>query len=88
MVAANWLLYLARILKRFDFRSIRYFPGDKKLMPAYDYETMMALAEGRRCTTFIKLAPGKRNLNYAGKMKVEKGKAVGTGELETIHQTY
>jgi formate dehydrogenase beta subunit len=39
-------LYIARIIKRFGSEATVYFPGDHKLMPAYDYETEDALAEG------------------------------------------
>lgn len=38
-------LYLARMIKRFDSEVSVYFPGDKKLMPAYDYETDDAIGE-------------------------------------------
>jgi NADPH-dependent glutamate synthase beta subunit-like oxidoreductase len=77
-------LYLARIVKRFDSEVAVYFAGDKKLMPAYDYETEDALAEGvdvQLLKSISNIKDGKVTLE---KMKVEKGKAIGTGEFEII----
>ena len=77
-------LYLSRILKRFGSDVTVFFPGDQKMMPAYDYETEDALAEGVE----IQLLRGIREVSkgkiQVEKMKVEKGKAVGTGEKETV----
>lgn len=76
-------LYLARIIKRFGSTATVYFPGDEKLMPAYDYETEDALAEGvdvQLCRKINKIEKYKVELEI---MKVEKGKAVGTGVFET-----
>lgn len=77
-------LYLARIVKRFDSEVTVYFEGDKKLMPAYDYETEDALAEGVEVQLLKSITSVKNNIITLEKMKVEKGKAVGTGEFETI----
>lgn len=77
-------LYLARIIKRFDSEVSVYFPGDKKLMPAYDYETEDAMAEGVDVQLLRSISNVKKNKIQLEKMKVEKGKAVGTGEFETI----
>lgn len=77
-------LYLSRILKRFHSEAIVLFPGDKKMMPAYDYETDDALAEGVDVQLLKRvgsIANGKFSIET---MKVEKGKLVGTGEWETI----
>ncbi|MBL0145940.1 MAG: NAD(P)-binding protein [Chitinophagaceae bacterium] len=77
-------LYLARIVKRFGSDVAVYFHGDKKLMPAYDYETDDALAEGvdvQLCKSISSIKDKKITLE---KMKVEKGKAIGTSEFETI----
>jgi NADPH-dependent glutamate synthase beta subunit-like oxidoreductase len=77
-------LYLSRILKRFGSEVAVYFNGDKKMMPAYDYETEDALAEGvdvQLLKSITKVANGKIALEQ---MKVEKGKAIGTGVIETI----
>lgn len=77
-------LYLARMIKRFGSEAIVYFPGDKKLMPAYDYETEDALAEGVEVQLLRSISKIKDNIITLEKMKVEKGKAMGTGEFETI----
>lgn len=77
-------LYLARIIKRFESEVTVYFPGDKKLMPAYDYETEDALAEGVDVQLLKSISRIKDKRITLETMKVEKGKAVGTGEFETI----
>ncbi|MEP7128372.1 MAG: FAD-dependent oxidoreductase, partial [Chitinophagales bacterium] len=77
-------LYLSRILKRFASEAIVFFPGDKKLMPAYDYETDDALAEGVTVQLLTGISKIEKNHLVLEKMKVEKGKAVGTGESETF----
>ena len=77
-------LYLARILKRFGSEVSVYFPGDKKMMPAYDYETEDALAEGVDIwlnRSIKKIENKKIALEI---LKVEKGKAIGLGEFETV----
>ncbi len=78
-------LYIARIIKRLNSEVAVYFPGDKKMMPAYDYETEDALAEG----VDVEILRGITSINNKSitleKMNVEKGKAVGTGEFETIN---
>ncbi len=76
-------LYIARIIMRFGSTAIVCFSGDNKLMPAYDYETEDALAEGvdvQLCRSINKIEKYKVELEI---MKVEKGKAVGTGVFET-----
>jgi formate dehydrogenase (NADP+) beta subunit len=77
-------LYLARIVKRFESEVTVYFSGDKKLMPAYDYETGDALAEGVDVQLLKSISNVKDKKITLEKMKVEKGKAIGTGEFETI----
>ena len=77
-------LYLARIIKRFGSEVSVYFPGDKKMMPAYDYETEDALAEGVDVQLLRSISKIEKNKMTLEKMKVEKGKAVGTGEFEEI----
>ncbi len=77
-------LYLARIIKRFGSTVTVYFPGDKKLMPAYDYETEDALAEGVEVKLLRNISDIKENKITLEKTKVEKGKVTGTNEFETI----
>jgi NADPH-dependent glutamate synthase beta subunit-like oxidoreductase len=77
-------LYLARTIMRFGSEAIVYFPGDKKLMPAYDYETEDALAEGVDVQLLRSVRHIENNKVTLEKMKVEKGKAIGTNEFETV----
>jgi NADPH-dependent glutamate synthase beta subunit-like oxidoreductase len=77
-------LYLARMIKRFDSEVSVYFWGDKKLMPAYDYETEDALAEGVDVQLLKSIKSISKNTITLEQMKVEKGKAVGCNEFETI----
>ena len=76
-------LYLARMIKRFGSEVVVYFPGDHKLMPAYDYETEDALAEGVDVQLLRSISKIEKYIVTLEKMKVEKGKAVGTNEYET-----
>jgi formate dehydrogenase beta subunit len=78
-------MYLARMIKRFDSEALVYFPGDKKLMPAYDYETEDALAEGVEVQLLRSIRTIKKNTITLEKMKVEKGKATGANEFETVN---
>ncbi len=75
-------LYLARMLKRLGSEASVYFPGDKKMMPAYDYETEDALAEGVDVQLLKSISHIENNKITLEKMRVEKGKAVGTNEFE------
>ena len=77
-------LYLARIIKRYGSEVSVYFPGDKKMMPAYDYETEDALAEGVDVQLLRAIRKVENNQITLEVMKAEKGKAVGTNEFETI----
>lgn len=77
-------LYLARMVKRFGSEATVYFAGDKKLMPAYDYETEDALAEGVDVQLLKSIKSISKNKITLEQMKVEKGKAVGCNEFETI----
>jgi formate dehydrogenase (NADP+) beta subunit len=76
--------YLARIIKRFGSEVTVYFPGDNKLLPAYDYETEDALAEGVEVQLLRSISSIKKSVITLEIMKVEKGKAVGTNEFEKI----
>jgi len=77
-------LYLSRILKRFGCEVSVFFPGDKKMMPAYDYETEDALAEGVEVKLLHGLSMVKDKQVVLENMKVEKGKAIGTGTFENV----
>lgn len=77
-------LYLSRMIKRFGAEVSVYFPGDKKMMPAYDYETDDALAEGVDVTLLRNISKVEKNMVTLEKMKVEKNAATGTGEFDNI----
>ncbi len=78
-------LYLSRMIKRFGSEVSVYFPGDKKLMPAYDYETEDAMAEGVDIQLLKSISGIQNRTITLEKMKVEKGRAIGTGEFETTY---
>ena len=77
-------LYLARIIKRFGSEVSVYFPGDKKMMPAYDYETEDALAEGVDIWLYRSITKIEKNKVTLEILKVDKGKTIGTDVFETI----
>jgi NADPH-dependent glutamate synthase beta subunit-like oxidoreductase len=77
-------LYLARIIRRLNSEAIVYFAGDQKMMPAYDYETEDAMAEGVEVRLLRRITQIKNKTFTLEKGKVEKGKAIGTNEFETI----
>ncbi len=77
-------MYIARIVKRIGAEAIVLFPGDRKLMPAYDYEADDALSEGVEIQFLRRIHSVEKKHFTLEKMKVEKGKAVGTGELEIL----
>ena len=77
-------LYLSRIIKRFGSEVSVYFPGDKKMMPAYDYETEDALAEGVDVELYKSISKVSNHQVTLEIMKVEKNKAIGTNVFETI----
>jgi NADPH-dependent glutamate synthase beta subunit-like oxidoreductase len=77
-------MYISRIIKRFGSDAAVYFAGDKKMMPAYDYETDDAIAEGVDVTLFRSISKIENKKITLEVMKVEKGKAIGTGEFEVV----
>ena len=77
-------MYLARTIKRYDSEVSVYFPGDKKMMPAYDYETEDALAEGVNMEFLRRIHHIEKNIVHFEKIKVEKGKLIGIGEFESL----
>jgi len=77
-------MYIARIIKRLGAEAIVLFPGDRKLMPAYDYEADDALSEGVDIQFLRRIHSIEKNVFKLEKMKVEKGKAIGTGEWDSV----
>ncbi len=53
-------------------------------MPAYDYETEDALAEGVHINLLKSITKVEDKKITLETMKIEKGKAIGTSEFETI----
>lgn len=77
-------MYLSRILKRMGAEAIVLFPGDRKMMPAYDYEADDAIEEGVDIQFLNRIHKISMHQFTLEKMKVEKGKSVGTGEYSVI----
>lgn len=77
-------LYLSRILKRFGSDVTVYFPGDKKMMPAYDYETEDALAEGVHVNLLRSIKGIEKNNITLEQLIVEKNKVSYSGIVETV----
>lgn len=76
-------LYISRMVKRFGSEVSVYFNGDKKMMPAYNYETEDAMAEGVDVKLFRSIRSIEANKILLEIMKVEKGTSVGTSQFET-----
>lgn len=77
-------MYIARIVKRLGAEAIVLFPGDRKLMPAYDYEADDALSEGVDILFLRRIHKIEKDVFFLEKMRVEKGMAVGTGEWDSV----
>jgi formate dehydrogenase beta subunit len=77
-------MYIARVVRRLGAEAIVVFPGDRKLMPAYDYEADDALSEGVDIRFLRRIDRIARNEFTLEIMSVDKGKAVGTNAWETI----
>ena len=77
-------MYLSRIIRRMEAEAIVLFPGDRKLMPAYDYEADDAISEGVDIQFLNRIHKIAGNQFTLERMKIEKNKSVGTGEFSTI----
>ena len=77
-------LYISRMLKRLGSDVYVYYPGDKTMMPAYDYETEDALAEGVQIQLMKSISRIEKQNIFYETTKVEKGKLVGLNEFENI----
>ena len=75
-------LYISRMVRRMGSEATVYFPGDQKMMPAYDYETEDALAEGVDVLLLKSIDHIEHHQVVLQAMKIEKNKAVGTGVWE------
>ncbi|MFN8242869.1 MAG: NAD(P)-binding protein [Ferruginibacter sp.] len=77
-------MYLSRVVKRLGAEATILYNGDRKLMPAYDFEADDAIAEGVDIRFLRRIVKIENNTCTAEIMKVEKNKSVGTGEFETL----
>jgi NADPH-dependent glutamate synthase beta subunit-like oxidoreductase len=77
-------LYISRMIKRLGSDVSVYYPGDKTMMPAYDYETEDALAEGVHVQLLKSIRRIEKQNIIFETTKVEKGKLSGINEFEQI----
>jgi len=78
-------MYLSRVVKRLGSEPTVLYSGDRKLMPAYDFEADDAIAEGVKIHFLRSIRKIENNICSAEIMAVEKNKTlVGTGEYETL----
>lgn len=77
-------MYIARMIMRMGGEALVIFPGDRKLMPSYDYEADDALEEGVHIGFLRKIEKIEDGQITLQVMKVEKNKPMGTGEMETL----
>ena len=77
-------MYLSRVVKRLGGEPTIFYNGDRKLMPAYDYEADDAIAEGVEIHFLRSIRSIENNRCSTEIMKVEKSKTAGTGEFESF----
>ena len=74
-------MYIARVVKRLGKEVQVLYPGDRKLMPAYDFEADDAIAEGVDVQLLRQINRVDGNKFTIEVMNVDKRKLVGTGEI-------
>jgi NADPH-dependent glutamate synthase beta subunit-like oxidoreductase len=79
-------MYIARVIKRLGLLVTVLYPGDRKLMPAYDFEADDAIGEGVEIDFLRRIKRIEGNQLTVEVMEVVKGKAEPTGE-EMILET-
>lgn len=77
-------LYLSRVMRRLGIISKVLYSGDKKLMPAYDFEADDAIAEGIEVQLLRSIRQIEGRKFTVEVMQLEKGKIQGSGEFETL----
>jgi len=77
-------MYLSRVIKRLGSEPLLLYPGDRKLMPAYDFEADDAIAEGVDIRFLRSIHSIEHKQCKIEIMQVEKNKLVGTGQFENI----
>lgn len=82
-------MYLARVVKRMGAEPTILYNGDRKLMPAYDFEADDAIAEGVDIHFLKSIKSIANNICTTEIMQVEKNKTlIGTGVYETIETDF
>ncbi len=82
-------MYLARVVKRMGSEPTILYNGDRKLMPAYDFEADDAIAEGVDIHFLKSIKSIENNICTTEIMLVEKNKTlIGTGVYETIETDF
>ena len=82
--AGKLAMYLSRVVKRLGAEPVVIFHGDRKLMPAYDFEADDAIAEGVNIQFLRSIKSIENNKTVLEIMRVEKSKTIATGEYETV----
>jgi len=77
-------LYISRSIKRLGSDVSVYFPGDKTMMAAYDYETEDALEEGVELKLLRRISRIENQNIVFEITRTEKGKLAGTSEIENV----
>jgi NADPH-dependent glutamate synthase beta subunit-like oxidoreductase len=73
-------MYIARVVKRMGMLPVVVYPGDRKLMPAYDFEADDAIGEGVEIDFLRRLKRVDGSQLTLEVMEIVKGKAEPTGE--------
>jgi formate dehydrogenase (NADP+) beta subunit len=73
-------MYIARVVKRLGLLPTVLYPGDRKMMPAYDFEADDAIAEGVEIDFLRRIKRIDGNQLTVEVMEAVKGKAEPTGE--------
>lgn len=73
-------MYLSRVARRLGLVPVILYPGDRKMMPAYDFEADDAIAEGVEIDFLRNIKSIEGNQITVEVMEMQKGKPVATGE--------
>jgi formate dehydrogenase (NADP+) beta subunit len=77
-------MYLSRVARRLGLVPVILYPGDRKMMPAYDFEADDAIAEGVEIDFLRNIKAIDGNQITVEVMEMQKGKPVATGEEMVI----
>jgi NADPH-dependent glutamate synthase beta subunit-like oxidoreductase len=75
-------MYLSRLVKRLGSSATVIYDGDRKLMPAYDFEADDVIAEGIEIRFLRKLVSVNKKTCSLELQQIEKSKIIGTGKFE------